>query len=89
MRFSGTAQHKVIFTTISTTQVRATTRSMSKKVRRFLLAGRVVRKKVTRATQERLETTMESRQKITSTAAAIPRVIWSDPSVWSSLNVIN
>ena len=89
MLFPSTAQNKVILTAISTTQVRERTRTVSKKVKRFLWWGRVVRKKLTRETPEKVETTMESRQKITSTAAAIPGVIWSDPSVWSSLNVIN
>ena len=51
------------------------TKTMSKKVSRVLWWGRVVRKKVTRATPEKVETTMESRQQITSTAAAIPGVI--------------
>ena len=64
----------------------ATTRTMSKKVKRFLLVGRVVRKKLTRATQEMLEAVKESRQRSNCTAAGIPGVIWSSPSFWSSLN---
>ena len=59
---------QVILTAISTTLVRARTRSRSKKVRRFLLVGRVVRKKLTRAMQERLEAVKEGRQSSTSTA---------------------
>ena len=55
--------------------VRARTRTVSKKVKRFLLVGRVVRKKLTRATQEMLETVKESRQRSNFTASAIPRVI--------------
>ena len=56
-------------------QVRERTRSVSKKVKRFLWWGRVVRKKLTRATQERLEAVKESRQRSNFTAAAIPQVI--------------
>ena len=37
------------------------TRSMSKKVKRVLLMGRVVMKKLTRATQQKLEAVKESR----------------------------
>ena len=44
---------------------------MSKKVKRFLLVGRVVRKKLTRATQQKLEAVKESRQRSILTAAAI------------------
>ena len=59
-------------------QVRERTRSVSKKVKRFLWWGRVVRKKLTRATQEMLEAVKESRQRSNFTAAAIPRVFcWS------------
>ena len=47
------------------------TRTMSKNVNRFLLMGRVVRKKLTRATQQKLEAVKESRQRSTFTAAAI------------------
>ena len=55
---------------------------MSKKVKRFLLVGRVVRKKLTRATQDRLETAMESRQRSNFTASAIfPEVF--DPIIHS------
>ena len=64
-------------------QVRERTRSVSKKVKRFLWWGRVVRKKLTRATQERLEAVKESRQRSNFTAAAIPQVICSNPSIWS------
>ena len=74
MRFSGiSAQNEVILTAISTTQVRARTRRMSKKVNRFLLVGRVVMKKLTRATQLMLEAAKESRQRDNFTAA-IPGV---------------
>ena len=45
------------------------TRSVSKKVKRVLLVGRVVRKKLTRATQLRFEAAKESRQRINFTAA--------------------
>ena len=75
IKFSGTAQNKEILTTIFTTLVRATTRSMSKNVKRVLLVGRVVRKKLTRAKQERLEAVKESRQRSNFTAAAIPQVV--------------
>ena len=57
--------------------MRARTRTSSKKVRRFLLVGRVVRKKLTRATQERLEAVKESRQRRNCTAAAITGFISS------------
>ena len=83
MLFSSTAQNKVILTAISTTQVRERTRTVSKKVKRFLWWGRVVRKKLTRAMQERLEATKESRQRTNFTAGAIPQVIWSNSSNWS------
>ena len=69
--------------------MRATTKTMSKKVKRFLLVGRVVRKKLTRAMQERLEAVKESRQRRNCTAAVNPGAIWSDPSFWSSLNVLS
>ena len=52
---------------MSTTLVAASTRTASKKVNRVLLVGRVVRKKLTRAMQERLEAAKESRQSSTST----------------------
>ena len=65
------------------------TRTSSKKVRRFLLVGRVVRKKLTRATQEMLEAVKESRQRSNCNAAVNPGAIWSDPSFWSSLNVLS
>ena len=42
---------------------------MSKKVKRVLLLGRVVMKKLTRATQQKLEANMESRQRSNFTAA--------------------
>ena len=71
MHFSATAKSKVILTTISTTPVSARTRTMSKKVKRVLLVGRVVRKKLTRATQQKLEAVKESRQRSNITAAAI------------------
>ena len=63
---------EVTLTVISTSLVRATTRTVSKKVNRFLLVGRVVRKKLTRATQEMLDTVKESRQRSNFTASAIP-----------------
>ena len=44
---------------------------MSKKVNRFLLVGRVVMKKLTRAMQHSLETVKESRQRSNFTTAAI------------------
>ena len=47
------------------------TRTVSKNVKRFLLVGRVVRKKLTRATQQKLEAVKESRQRSIFTAAAI------------------
>ena len=72
--FSDSAPHKDL-TEISTMPVRARTRTVSKKVNRFLLVGRVVRKKLTRATQEMLETVKESRPRSNFTASAIPRVI--------------
>ena len=65
--------------------MKATTITSSKKVRRFLLVGRVVRKKLRRAMQERLEAVKESRQR----RAVIPGVTCSDPSFWSSLNVLS
>ena len=71
MHFSATAYNKVILTAISTTPARERTRSVSKKVKRFLLVGRVVRKKLTRATQQKLEAVKESRQRSNFTAAAI------------------
>ena len=51
--------------------VSARTRSVSKKVKRVLLVGRVVMKKLTRATQQKLEAVKESRQRSIFTAAAI------------------
>ena len=69
MHFSGTAGNEVIFTAISTTLVSARTRIVSKKVNRFLLVGRVVRKKLTRATQLRFEAAKQSRQRSDFTAA--------------------
>ena len=51
------------------------TRTVLKKVKRFLLVGRVVKKKLTRATQQKLVANMESRQRSTSTAAAISQMI--------------
>ena len=62
MHFSSEAK-KSILTAISTTLVSARTRTMSKNVKRFLLVGRVVRKKLTRATQQKLEAVKESRQR--------------------------
>ena len=74
---------KEIFTETSTTLVRARTRSVLKEVKRFLWVGRVVRKKLTRATQERLEAVKESKQRGNFTAEAIPHVICFNPSIWS------
>ena len=58
-----------ILTAIFTVIVKARTRTVSKKVNRFLLVGRVVRKKLTRATQQKLEAVKESRQRSNFTAA--------------------
>ena len=69
MHASGTAKSKVILTAIFTVPVSARTRTMSKKVKRVLLVGRVVRKKLTRATQQKLEAVKESRQRSNFTAA--------------------
>ena len=63
--------------------VSATTRVMSKKVKRVLLVGRVVRKKLTRATQQKLEVVKESRQRSNFTAAAISQIILSNTSFLS------
>ena len=52
--------------------VRARTRTVSKKVRRFLLVGRVVMKKLTRATQQRLEMVKERRQRSNRIVAILP-----------------
>ena len=68
MHFSGTAKNKVILTAISTTPVIERTSIVSKKVKRFLLVGRVVRKKLTRATQQKLEAVKESKQRSNFTA---------------------
>ena len=61
MHFPGTARNKAILTAIFTTPVSARTRTVSKKVKRVLLIGRVVMKKLTRATQLGLEANNESR----------------------------
>ena len=45
------------------------TRTVSKKVNRFVLVGRVFMKKLTRATQQELEAVKASRQKSILTAA--------------------
>ena len=66
---SGTAL--VVLTWISTMLVSTRTRTVPNKVKRFLLVGRVVRKKLTRATQQKLEEVKESRQRSNFTAAAI------------------
>ena len=63
--------------------VSARTRVMSKKVKRVLLVGRVVRKKLTRATQQMLEAVKESRQRSIFTTAAISKIILSNISVLS------
>ena len=73
MCFSGTA--KVILTEIFTMLVSARTRTVPKKVKRFLLAGRGAMKKLTRAMQQMLEASKESRDRSTSTAAAISQMI--------------
>ena len=73
MCFSGTAQ--VILTEMFTMLVSARTRTVPKKVKRFLLAGRVAMKKLTRAMQQMLEASKESRDRSTSTAAAISQMI--------------
>ena len=49
-------------TTIFTTTVRLMTRTVSKKVTRFLWAGRVAMKKLVRATQQKLEIVKERRE---------------------------
>ena len=72
MCFSGTAQ--VILTEMFTMLVSARTRTVPKKVKRFLLAGRVAMKKLTRAMQQMLEASKESRDRSTSTAAAISQM---------------
>ena len=88
MHFSGTAKNKTILTAISTTVVNARTRRVSKKVNRFLLVGRGVRKKLTRATQLRFPAAKESRQRSKFTAA-ISRVLWSylsfQPRNWAGV----
>ena len=71
MHFSGTAKNKVILTAISTTPVSERTSIVSKKVKRFLSVGRVVMKKLTRATQQKLVAVKESKQRSNFTAAAI------------------
>ena len=48
------------------------TRTVLKKVKMFLLVGRVVKKKLTRVTQQKL---VANRQRSTSTAAAISQMI--------------
>ena len=73
MCFSGTAQ--VILTVMFTMLVSARTRTVPKKVKRFLLAGRVAMKKLTRAMQQMLEASKENRDRSTSTAAAISQMI--------------
>ena len=78
MHFSGTGKDEVILTAIFTMLVSARTRTMSKNVKRFLLVGRVVRKKLTRATQQKLEAVKESTQRSNFSATAIVRVIWSN-----------
>ena len=75
---------EVTLTVISTSLVRARTRTVSKKVNRFLLVGRVVRKKLTRAAQEKLEAVKESRQRSNFTASAIS---WSNSCLSSFLEI--
>ena len=55
---------------------------MSKKVKRFLLVGRVVRKKLTRATQHKLEMVKESRQRSNFT---VPAAITANYSTFDNL----
>ena len=79
MCFSGTAQ--VILTEMFTMLVSARTRTVPKKVKRFLLAGRVAMKKLTRAMQLMLEASKENRDRSTSiAAAAISQMILSNLS---------
>ena len=85
MHLSGTAKNKTILTAISTSLVSAMTRTMSKKVNRFLLVGRVVRKKLTRATQQKLVAVKERKQRSKFTAAAISQIILSNTSFLSVL----
>ena len=61
IKISSNRGNNKILTAIFTTLVRARTRTVSKKVKRFLLVGRVVMKKLTRATQQKLEANKESR----------------------------
>ena len=74
MHASGTAKSKVILTAISTTPVIARTRTISKYVNRFLLVGRVVREKLTKATQLGFAAAKQSKQRSKFTAA-ISRVL--------------
>ena len=89
MHFSGTAKKKVILTAISTTPVSERTSIVSKKVKRFLLVGRVVRKKLTRATQQKLEAVKESKQRSNFTAAIFfgPIFVFKELS-WCFLTVV-
>ena len=43
------------------------------------MVGRVVRKKLTRATQQMVEATMENRHRSNSTTVAIPKLILFNP----------
>ena len=52
----------LFLTTIFTTPVRLMTRTLSKRVRRFLWAGRVVMKKLERATQQKLDMVKERKE---------------------------
>ena len=70
IKISSNRGNNKILTAIFTTLVRARTRTVSKKVKRFLLVGRVVMKKLTRAMQHRLETVKESRQRSNFTEPA-------------------
>ena len=56
-------QIQQFLTTIFTTPVRLMTRTVSKKVRRFLWAGRVVMKKLERARWQKLEMVKERRER--------------------------
>ena len=74
IKISSNRGNNKILTAIFTTLVRARTRTVSKKVKRFLSVGRVVMKKLTRATQQKLVAVKESRQRSNITAAAISQI---------------
>ena len=71
---------RTLLTKIFTVLVMARTRTVSKEVIRFSWLGRVVKKKLERARQQKLEMAKESRQRITSPTAILfhPRLcFWS------------